>query len=72
MNMRPSLLHLPLPQFVLTHHLFRFLRLVLDVFDFAEELLDGNLGLFQSLEKEKRPVKRVMLSSKPNKPNANF
>lgn len=36
-----------------TYHLFRLLCLVLDVFDFAKELLDGNLGLFQSLPKIK-------------------
>lgn len=47
------------------HHLLRLLRLVLDVFDFAEKLLDGHLGLLQSLEVEKYSVDHVLFSTRP-------
>lgn len=53
------------------HHLFGFLRLVFDVFDFAKQLLDGNLGLFQGLKTEKYSVNHVMFNSKPTKANDN-
>lgn len=44
---------------VCTYHLFRLLCFVLDVFDFAKKLLDGNLCLFQCLQQTNRRFQLV-------------